>query len=113
MGKIIPIIPHTIYPTTIPIKIDAVLVTPLVKCFNRIMVTRTTVPTKRLGREPKSPLLFPPPKELIPTEIKESPIAITTVPVTSEGKKRRRGLRKNPNTVSNNPPIKLAKIIAP
>ena len=58
-------------------------------------------------------LLFPPPNELIPTEIRLSPIDMTTVPVTTDGKNLRSGFKKKPRTVSNRPPMIDAPMIAP
>ena len=56
---------------------------------------------------------LPPPKELTPTEIRDRPMDSTTVPVTTEGKNLRRGLRKKPSTVSNRPPRMEAPMMAP
>ena len=74
---------------------------------------RTRVPRKRFSTEPKSgTVLPPPPKEFTPTAISERPIERTTVPVTTGGKNLLSGLRQNPNTPSNIPPIIQAPIIA-
>jgi len=54
---------------------------------------------------PKSAALLPLPKEFTPGEIRLRPMESTTVPVTTGGKKRRRGFRKKPSTVSNRPPM--------
>ena len=42
--------------------------------LKQAITTSTKKPTNRFSREPKSPLLAPPPKEPTPTEIKDSPI---------------------------------------
>ena len=52
-------------------------------------------------------------KEATPTPIKDKPIDKTTVPVTTDGKKRRNGFKRKPKTVSNKPPIILAPMMAP
>ena len=68
---------------------------------------------KRFSIEPKSFALLPPPNELTPTEISDSPIDNTTVPVTTDGKNLLSGFKNAPSTVSNIPPIIEAPIKAP
>ena len=102
-----------IYPMIIPNRIEADERIPLVKCLRRMMENNTAKPISRLVSEPKSLLLLPPPNELTPTLIRDRPIAVTTVPVTTLGKKRRRGLSRNPRTISKRPPIMQAPRIAP
>ena len=68
---------------------------------------------KQIFHGTKSFAVFPPPKELMPTEIKLRPMDITTVPVTTDGKNLRSGFKKKPRTVSNKPPIMDAPIMAP
>ena len=63
--------------------------------------------------EPKSSAVLPPPKELIPTEIKDRPMERTTVPVTTDGKNFLKGFKNAPRTVSIRPPKIDAPIIAP
>ena len=92
---------------------DEELKNPFVKCLKNKITASTNNANNRFSIEPKSAALFPPPNELIPTEIRLSPIDITTVPVTTAGKNRRSGFKKNPKTVSNNPPIIEAPMIAP
>ena len=86
---------------------------PLVKCLRIIIQISTARPIRRLVGEPKSPLLLPPPKELIPTLISDKPIAVTTVPVTTLGKNLRSGFNKNPRIISNIPPSRDAPRMAP
>ena len=51
------------------------------------MITISTIrPSARFSKDQKSFAPEPPPKELIPTEIRERPIANTTTPVTTLGK---------------------------
>lgn len=57
--------------------------------------------------------VLPPPKAFTPTLIRLKPMESTTVPVTTAGKKRRRGFRKKPRTASNKPPMSDAPMMAP
>lgn len=50
---------------------------------------------------------------MIPTPRSESPIAITTEPVTIAGKNLRKGFKKAPSMPSKIPPTRQAPIIAP
>ena len=113
VGKTIPMINAAMYPKTMPSKMDEELKNPFVKCLKNKITASTNNASNRFSIEPKSAALFPPPNELIPTEIRLSPIDITTVPVTTAGKNRRSGFKKKPKTVSNNPPIIEAPMIAP
>ena len=96
-----------------PNKIELELKKPLVPCLNNRITMRRKRPRPRFSMEPKSLVLKPPPKELIPTAIRDRPIESTTVPVTTDGKKRRRGFRKKPKMPSKKPPIMDAPIMAP
>ena len=79
-----------------PSRMAEELVKPLVQCLKNRIITRTKIASSRFSIEPKSEAVLPPPKELIPTEIRLRPMDMTTVPVTTGGKKRRSGFRKNP-----------------
>ena len=97
----------------IPMRIAELLAIPFVQCFTIRITTRTKSARRRFSMDPKSFAPFPPPNELIPTEIRESPMDKTTVPVTTAGKNFRSGLMKNPRTPSKRPPITDAPMIAP
>ena len=115
VGRTCPIMNATMYPAMIPIRIAEELAKPLF--FSPCLQIRITASTKSASSifsiEPKSAALFPPPKELIPTEIKDSPMDNTTVPVTTDGKNLRSGFKKSPRTPSNKPPMIEAPMIAP
>ena len=112
-GKTKPMIIAAMYPKIMPNKIDDELKKPFVACLKNKITISTNNASNRFSMEPKSSALFPPPKELIPTEIRLNPIDITTVPVTTDGKNLRRGFKKKPSTVSKRPPIIDAPMIAP
>ena len=95
------------------IRIDDELRYPFVQCLTNNITISTTNARNRFSNEPKSLAPFPPPNELIPTEISDSPIESTTVPVTTDGKNLLKGLINAPSTVSKRPPIMDAPIIAP
>ena len=77
------------------------------------MTTSTAKPMSRFSKDPKSFTPEPPAKELTPTEMRERPMASTTVPVTTGGKSFLRGLMKKPRMVSNTPPTMEAPRMAP
>ena len=119
-SAVIPVVGRTrlitnaaIYPAMIPMRIAELLAIPLVQCFTVRITTRTKIARRRFSIEPKSFAPLPPPKELIPTEIRDSPMDNTTVPVTTAGKNLRSGLIKNPRTLSKRPPRIDAPMIAP
>ena len=89
------------------------LTKPVKPCLKIRIITSTKIASSRFSMEPKSLAELPPPKELMPTEIRLRPMDMTTVPVTTEGKNFRRGFRKKPSTPSNRPPMMEAPIIAP
>ena len=93
--------------------IDDELRYPFVQCLTNNITTSTTNARNRFSSEPKSLAPFPPPNELIPTEMSDNPIESTTVPVTTDGKNLLNGLINAPSTVSKRPPIMEAPIIAP
>ena len=113
VGRTSPMMKAAMYPKMIPIRIDDALVNPLVQLLNTRITIRTKRASSRFSTEPKSGAFCPPPKVFIPTEIRLSPIERTTVPVTTDGRSLRRGLRNNPRTPSNSPPISEAPMIAP
>ena len=86
---------------------------PFVPCLKKRIIASTKIANNKFSMEPKSFALLPPPKELIPTEIKLKPIDNTTVPVTTAGKNFLRGFKKKPRIPSKRPPIMDAPIIAP
>ena len=96
-----------------PIRMEEELRKPVVQCLKKRMTTRTKRASSRFSTEPKSFAPLPPPKELMPTEISDRPMDRTTVPVTTDGKSLRRGLRKMPSTLSNRPPRMDAPMMAP
>ena len=102
-----------IYPTIIPIRMEDELSTPLVQCLKNSITTSTRHARSRFSAEPKSDAELPPPKELIPTPISDNPMESTTVPVTTDGKKRRNGFKNAPRTVSMKPPMIEAPMMAP
>ena len=113
VGSTNPITIAAIYPAIIPNKIEEELKNPFVQCLKINITISTKSASSRFSIEPKSSALFPPPKELIPTEIRLKPMDITTVPVTTDGKNFRSGFKKNPSTVSKKPPKIDAPMIAP
>ncbi len=113
VGSTSPMIMAAIYPQIIPSKMEEELSTPFVPCLKSKITIRTNRARQRFSTEPKSLALLPPPKVLIPTEIRLKPMDKTTVPVTTAGENLRRGFRKNPNTVSIRPPRMEAPIMAP
>ena len=96
-----------------PRRMEAKLAKPSVPCLNTRIITSTNRASSRFSMEPKSWAVLPPPKELMPTEIRLRPMDMTTVPVTTEGKNFRRGFKKKPSTVSNKPPMMEAPMMAP
>ena len=96
-----------------PMRMEEELRKPVVQCLKNRITTSTNTASSRFSAEPKSLAALPPPKELTPTEIRDRPMDSTTVPVTTEGKNLRRGLRKKPSTVSNRPPRMEAPMMAP
>ena len=111
-GMTTPMMEAAIYPTMIPQRIQEVDVIPFVKCFSTTMTVSTRRPSSRLGTEPKSLAPLPPAKELTPTLIRLSPMASTTLPVTTGGKNFRRGLIKKPRAASHTPPTMAAPTMA-
>ena len=108
-----PMTADAMYPAMMPIRMDDALVMPFVPCLNAMITTVTRAPRARFSMEPKSAAVFPPPKELTPTDTRDRPMERTTVPVTTAGKNRLRGFNKKPRTVSNRPPRTEASIMAP
>ena len=107
-GRTIAITAATIYP-----KIEEELKIPFPQCFITRITISTNVASAIFSMEPKSLAVLPPPKELIPTEIKDRPMERTTVPVTTDGKNFLKGFKNAPRTVSIRPPKIDAPIIAP
>ena len=113
VGSTRPMMPATTYPTIMPAKMEEALTKPVVACFTARMTMSTMSAKHRFSNEPKSGAVLPPPKALTPTLIRLKPMESTTVPVTTAGKKRRRGFRKKPRTASNKPPMSDAPMMAP
>ena len=96
-----------------PSRMEEELVKPVVPCLKKRIMARTKTASSRFSIEPKSLAVLPPPKELIPTEIRLRPMDMTTVPVTTAGKNLRRGFRKKPRMPSKMPPMMDAPMMAP
>ena len=98
---------------TMPMSTEAMEGKPLKPCLNTRMAIRVMRPSSRFHRLPKSLTPEPPAKKLMPTEISERPMAMTTVPVTTGGKNFLRGLMRKPRPISNTPPTIQAPMSTP
>ena len=113
VGSTRPMTKAAAYPHKMPSKMALELAKPLVPCLKTRIMTSTNRASSKFSIEPKSLAVLPPPKELMPTEIRLRPMDMTTVPVTTLGKNLRSGFKKKPSTVSNRPPMMDAPIMAP
>ena len=81
--------------------------------FSRTMLSSTSAPSARLAGAPKSVAPAPPPRSVMPTLIRLTPIRVMTMPVTSGVITRRRWPRKRLRTICTKAPKKhTPKIIA-
>ena len=96
------------YPITIAIKIDDVLIIPVATWFKTRTMLITNSETAQFLADPKSDAPLPPAIDVIPVGSKDNPIVSTTVPVTIFGKNRLNGRIKKPSTPPKRPPTKDA-----
>ena len=74
------------YPTIIPIRMDASLINPFPKLLHAITTASVMMATVQFCQLPKSGLPAPPAMYLMAVGYNESPIVNTTVPVIRGGK---------------------------